>query len=277
MFTRDLPLGIMPVLRRNDPDYQVTLDPGGDEAVEWLLEFLDVGQYTRHELAAALEDFMETAARYIGYQGEVFFEIVDVSDGKQRFQLAPMALGRVIRGPGGYYQPVPKADRKEIGKRFVRIPKDRVWHLKLPRSLGTPRQHRRMLRALGERSDPMPAFQLESMDLGRSVGYDFSAHRRACDISVERATRRWGTIPSLWRVEGTTEYFLFSRRLSWKRAQAELREHALAELNAVLTRVDFPHSVSISGLPAPSEIETMIQRLGTGDVTVGEAMDIEKS
>ena len=112
--------------------------------------------------------------------------------------------------------------------------------------------------------------------MGRGIGYDFSAHHKATLIGTERATRRWGTMPSLFRVEGTTEYFSFSRRLDFKRSQAELRDHILEALNSFLPRLEFRHRITVEGLVSPAKIGEMMSRLQGGDVTISEALDVDR-
>ena len=113
-------------------------------------------------------------------------------------------------------------------------------------------------------------------DLGRGVGYDFSAHQKACDIGTQRATKRWGTMPSFFRVNGTTEYFSFARSLAWKGSQARLRDHILNNLNSLLLRIGFTSQIIVEGLTPPEVIEEMMGKLQRGEVTVKEAMDVDR-
>jgi hypothetical protein len=277
IFTRDLPLGVMPIGGRRE-GYRALLEPPDDATASWLVELLDVGRFSRKDLSEALVDFVEMAVRYLAYSGEALFEIATMPDeANGGLRLLGLPPGRVIRTRWGYYQVVPKADRTEIGKgKAIRIPREKIWRITLPRHLGGARRHRRMLKALRERSTPTPNFVLKSQDIGRSAGYELSAHKRACDIGTERATRRWGTMPSFFRVEGTTEYFSFSRRLAWKRAQNEVRDHVIAELNGLLARLGVSHRIVVEGLTTPTEIAQMMGRLRAGDVTVGKALAVDK-
>jgi hypothetical protein len=272
LFTRDLPLGIMP---NRDAQFRVVLEPEDEEVAEGLVSMLDVGRFTRQGLTEATVEFVERLAELIGYRGEALLELVD--GGPDAFpKLAPLPRSPVMRAPGGFYQLIPKADRAELkAGAAIRIPSEKLWRVKLPRDLGGVRGHRRMLAALGERSSPTPNFILRTPDMGRSAGYDFAAHRRACEVGIERATRRWGTIPSRFRVDGTTEYFLFSRRLAFKRAQAELRDHILGELNRLLGRLQIDHRIRVQGLRSAAEIEKTLLRLRAGELTVSEAMRID--
>ena len=279
LFTRDVPLGIMPLRRARDrPEFVVTLDPPDAGVEEWLTRFLDVGQFTQTTLDEALVEFVESASRYLAYLGEVFFELLppDEGDGPPT-QLAPLPPGPVRHLPGRYLQIVPKADREAMeGRRYFAVPSDAMWHVRLPSSLGSPRQHRRMLRRLERLSGLMPDFAMRSTDLGQSESYDLSAHRKASELALERATNRWGTIPSLFQVKGTTEYFLFARRLQWHAAQAGLREHLIVELNALLSRLEVAHRLVVSGLPTAADISHAIALLKAGEIDVAEAMKLPK-
>jgi len=83
-------------------------------------------------------------------------------------------------------------------------------------------------------------------------------------------------MPSFFQVKGTTEYFSFSRSLAWKRSQAQLRDHILEELNSLLGRIGFMSRIVVEGLTSPQEIEEMMNKLQRGDVTVQEAMAVDK-
>jgi hypothetical protein len=281
IFTRDLPIGVMPIRGiRGSEDYRAALDPPDDAVADRIVRLLDVGRFPRHGLAEALGEFVETTTRYLGYRGEVIYEIATTPDddtGAAELRLIPLPPGRVIRTPWGFYQVIPKADRHQRGKGWtVRIPRSKLWRMTLPHRLGGVRRHRRMLKMLRTRASPTPGLTLGRMDMGRGIGYDFSAHHRACSIGTERATRRWGTMPSFFRVEGTTEYFSFSRRLDFKRSQAELRDHVIEQLNLFLGRLGFRHRIAVEGLVSPAEISEMMRRLQTGEVTVSEALDVDR-
>jgi hypothetical protein len=275
LLARDIQLGVMPIRgSRGRPDFRVELTPPDASRAEWLRHFLHVGQFEPHSVEDAVDDFVETSANYIGYFGQMVSEILVDRDGEP-FRLDPLPPGRIIRAPGRYLQIIPKRDRQHLdGRRFASIPRDRIWRLTLPRSLGGARRHRRLIHRLEVLSDPMPRFALQSPDLGHGTGYDFSAYHEACERLQERATRRWGTVPSIQRPVGpTSEYFFIARRLAFLEAQARLREHLLRELNRFLGRIDVPHKIIVSGVPTAEDIAATLERLHDGDVTFAEALD----
>lgn len=275
LLARDIPLGILPIRgTRDHPDFSVELRPANSEREARLCHFLHIGQFEHRSLDEAVIEFADTAANYIGHFGEVYFEIIVDADGEP-LQLDPLPPGHFVRIPGRHLQTIGKRDRLELGvSRFVPIPSERVWRLALPRSLGSARHHRRLLRRLERLSDPMPQFALRSPDLGRSAGFEFTAMRDASDRLQERATRRWGTVPSIQRpVGGSTEYFFIARRLAFFQAQARLREHMIDRLNELLKRLDIPHSIAVFGVPTAKEIAATLDRLHRGEVSFTEALD----
>jgi hypothetical protein len=281
IFTRDLPTGVMPISGISGAErYRATLEPADEDSVDRITRLLDVGQYSQDDLSEAVREFVENATNYIGYSGEVFYEIAQTPErGRDPAGVRLLALppGLVVRTPRAYYQVIPKADRKELGKGWaIRIPRAKVWRIMLPRHLGGVRQHRRMLKLLRKWSSPTPSFMFRRNDMGRGAGYDFTAHDKACDIGTQRATRRWGTMPSFFRVKGTTEYFSFARSLAWKRSQAQLRDHILEELNSLLRHLGFTSQIVVEGLTSPEEVGEMMSKLQRGDVTVKEAMAVDK-
>jgi hypothetical protein len=275
LLARDIPLGILPIRgARDHPKFSVELRPPDSEREARLCRFLHIGRYEHRTLDEAIVEFVDTAANYIGYFGEVYFEIIFDAEGEP-LRLEPLPPGRVVRVPGHYVQVIGKRDREQLGvSRFVRIPAKHIWRLGLPRSLGGARRHRRLLRRLERLSNPTPEFALRSTDLGRSVGFEFAVMRDASDRLQERATRRWGTVPSIQRPVGSsTEYFFIARRLAFLQAQANLREHTIDRLNELLTRLQIPHSIAISGIPSAADIAATLGRLHRGEISFAEALD----
>ena len=278
LLARDIPLGIVPIRgSRDHASFQVELSPPSDERATWLTHFLHIGHYEHHTLDEAVVEFVTTAATYIGYFGEVYLEVLHDAGGEP-IQLDTLPPGRVVRAPRSYLQLIPKADRERVdGRRFVAIPKERMWRLDLPRQLGTAREHRRLLRRLAAWSHPTAPFALRP-DFGRSSGYEFSAHRKASDRLLEKATKRWGTVLSQQRpVDGSAEYFYIARRLAFYQAQALLREHLIAQLNEQLAALGISHTVRMTGIPAAREISEALQRLQTGEVTFADALEATRT
>lgn len=270
MFVRDVPLGIMPS-RHDDGDFAVSLDPSDPVLQERIIVLLEIGQFSRYGLQEAVVDFVETLARDIAFSGECYFEVSDPEGSEGARTLLILPPGIIRRRGASYLQVIPEADRHEGEPAEIEIPAKRMWHITLPPALGSPKEHRKLLRELEQLGMPVPGFALDADHFGAEAGFDFATSRRAMDVAVERVTRRWGTIPSFQRVNGTTEYYLFARRLQWNRAQALLREHILAALNVLLARFGLGR-LDVRGLPSASELSLSIDRLQRGEISVEEAL-----
>lgn len=280
IFTRDVHTGILPYRSGGKYPFTVSLSRKNRNLEKQLTEFLHIGQFGGWALEESLWDCVETLSQYLATFGDVYLEIVH-EDGKEEDGLTGkklefLPLGKVFRLYNRYVQVVPYSDWKRGEKKIYIIPASRIWHIKLPRKLGTPRQHRKMLRRLNALSQPMPEFALKDGSLGGSAKYDFTKHRQNKDIAVEQTTSIWGSIASLSRIQGTTEYYYIVNRLKSTHSQALLREHIFSEVNKLLKRLGIKNSIKIEGLKSSSEILEAIKRLENGTISFSEALDATK-
>lgn len=275
LLARDIPLGIVPYeLRRGTSSFDVKLEPASAERTAWLTELLSTDG-RGHSLQDALTRFVDDVANHMGYFGEVCFELI-FDDGELPVKLAAIAHERLVRLPCVWIQRIPKADRDYLERgRFVVLPGRNVWRLTMPRRLGTPRAHRRLLRRLESMSSTTSGIALRAFEPGhKSFGYDVTAHHSASERSEERATQKWGTVPSMQRPVGdSTEYFYISRRLAFLEAQAALREHIFSQVNDFLKRLGVEERLVVTGLPSAVEIHAAQSRLQNGKLTLSEALD----
>jgi len=285
--------------QRKRPEYDVRLEPANKTLELLLVDALGIGHHHSHDLPGVLVEFVQTTTQYLAYFGELYFELVptepvadetadageDQSDGEEPAgetnpgpnfpTLAPLPPGKVRRIPFRYLQMIPKGDREHAGgKRFIDIPAERIWHIKLPASLGPPRAHRRMLERLSPLDGLAPDFALQIGDMGRSVGYDATLYHAACAARREQLTKNWGRIPSLFQIDGPTEYHSLARVLHWQQTQAVIREHIITKLNGLLERLGLEHRLVVGGLPSPEEIGLALRRMQAAEITVAEAMDV---
>jgi hypothetical protein len=276
MFIRDIPLGIMPNRHsEHDTTFTVMLEPPDSAREERVTALIDIGQFPRHGLREALVDFIETLANDLAFLGERFFEIAPVQENDGNPTLLTLPPGIIHTGRSSFRQVIPEADRRPGDPDEIEIPAELMWHVTLPAALGSVKEHRKLLADLERLGLPVPRFALDGARLGAEVGFDFATSRRAMDIAIERATARWGTIPSFQRIKGSTEYYLFARRLQWNHSQALLREHILAELNTLLKRLELPR-VSMHGIPTARQLCTAIEQLHQGRISVEEAMKLTR-
>jgi hypothetical protein len=242
---------------------------------------LHVGGYLGHDLSDTIIKFVQDSAQYLGAHGEMFFEIVDgdsnsngnILTGKS-LELLPM--GKVIRIFNRYAQIVPIRDWKRGEPKAIFIPASKIWHLTLPKKLGSPRNHRRLIKRLNYLARPMPDFASKDGKLGNSVQYNFMLDHKRKDVAVEYLTRTWGSIPSLRQIKGTTEYYYIVHSLQFSYSQALIREHIIAELNNVLKRLGMRNTVKVEGLPLAKDILEAIHKMQSGEIGFAEAVAATK-
>ncbi len=276
MFIRDVHTGIMPFRSGGKYPFTVALSRKNQSLEKQLQSFLNIGQYGGWSLEEAVWDAVETLSQYLATFGEVYLEVVSKEDvpkkGIKDKELEFLPLGKIVKLFGRYIQIVPLKDWKRGEKKFYIIPSDRIWHLKLPRKLGTPRSHRKMLKRLNVLSEPMPEFALKDGELGSSAKYDFSVHHHLKDLAIERVTSNWGSIRSLSQIKGTTEYYYIVNRLQSAHSQALLREHIIKEINELLSQQGVKNTIKVEGLALSKDIKATIPRLEKGEIGFDEAL-----
>lgn len=265
--------GLMPFrsLRGDASTFRVDVVPEDSELAGWVAGLLGARSPRAYELEDATCSFIRDVGQWLALSGEVFFEISETTtDGKPTVALLKLPPGRVTRILSRYVQWVPSHLQAQHG-RCVVVPAASIWHVRLPKELGSPRRHRRMMRQLSNASGIGPPFTFEDGQFGATVpGYDFSAYHRAIDAEVEHLTRRWGGIPRLHVVKGATEYYFFERHAQWSRTQALVREHVIGEINVLFHRLR-PHCrLVVDGLPTSAELLDVTTRLRKGEVGFAE-------
>lgn len=269
VFTRDALLGAVPIGGRSTsrPGFEVRLDGGTNDERAAVIHLLGRDSI-HHGLTVAVCDLLEEAANVIAAYGQVDYELVSEvgPDGSSRppsLRLVPpgtlLSFGRLIvqRSPGGKGKRLPA---------FVRIPRSKLFRLKLPRSLGTPRRHRAMLRRLDRIDRGLPR------DLAKIPAYfDYPAATRAAESEVIRLVRRWGVLVFM-RPENMTSYFDVAGTIAYRRAQTIVRNDLVESLNRLLSERSLPR-VRLVGLPTVPEIEAALRELEAGEIDLKEALE----
>lgn len=271
LLARDIPMGLGPRPRRGESEFGVVLN-GAEPEEDWILQLLDIGPHRVRTVAEAVAEFVETVGHYLGHYGEIVFEVK--VDSGHPMKLMALPPGRVYRTPFGFLQMIPRADREELGRGpWVRLPLARCWRISMPAVLGGARGHRRTLRRLRHGILGIPDFASGRLDLGRELGFDFSAHRKALERHDERETRLWGSVSSLMSAPGpSSEYFFIARRLEFHRAQALLRELIIERLNEWLENQPEPVTISYTGIVRSAEIDQGLAELHRGEIGFTEAL-----
>jgi hypothetical protein len=273
VMTRDAHLGLVPIGgRSSDTAFAVKLH--GDTTRELELVQLLARSSMDYGLSEAACGLIEQVAEVLVSYGEASYELFETvvrertegsegSVGQERARLEldlvpPLSLHRF--GPG-LFQIAP-ADGNGKVPRLLRVPADRIWTIRLPRSLGGSRGQRRMLRQLDRLERRSRCFNMNPTAI--PVGYDFVWAQRAVAAAAIRKTRRWGVVeqPSMQEM---TSYYTVAGRIENRRAQARLRDHIVAGLNEFLRSCGLP-AIEIEGAPSEADIASVLARLEAGEL-----------
>ena len=119
-----------------------------------------------------------------------------------------------------------------------------------------------------------PRFYRQDLEQGITTkNYDFLKYVRNCEIYFNRVTRKWGWDRKDWSQDKCTEYYSFYKMLSFRYAQAILREHIIREINQLLDRLSVKCKLNVIGLPTAKEIIQIRSDMQKGDISFTEVSD----
>jgi hypothetical protein len=274
MFTQDVPLAVMPIGGKTDKqkNFNVALDgeSGACERAQQLIG--DIARYDRHDLAGIVCDAVEETARHLAWEGCAVYEVI--RDDSDSSHIHGFTSRRLIRLPGGFLQVIPRGDWELWKKKWNFIPASKVWYFEMPSSLGGREGYRTVLRKLRQFERLGPPFWRQDMERGKqSKSFDFQLYVRNTDIYLGRVTRAWGWNRRDWSQERSTEFFSFYKIVSFRWAQAVLREHIVNELNRLFARLRIACQLRINGLPTADDILMTKKELLDGKISFGLAAE----
>jgi hypothetical protein len=162
-------------------------------------------------------------------------------------------------------QVAPPASWPSLERKYALLEKSAVWQIDMPQELGGVRGFRRILKELSAWSALGPKFYQEDLQKGQLPReLVFGDYRRAHQIELFRATRSWGWNGRDWSLDYITEYYQFYRHLTYKWAQAILREHIVRQLNSLFRRLGISAQIVMDGLSSPRDILKVREQMQAG-------------
>lgn len=275
IFIQRMSMAVLPFRTGSSYPFTVTLAETDETLENDLIGFLrSLGTYRNaNSLTDAFHDAIDSIARYLVTNGEAYLEIVGDSTqtGIHDKHLELLPPGTIIHAFDKYFQIVPQPDWEYAHRKYFVIPASRILHIKLPRSLGSPRTHHRMLKKLGAVPSSIPDFVLKSSDFGSSLQFEPQVSQHIRTIAIERTTLRWGSILDHNLDENITGFHDIVEELKTAYTKALIREHITEKLQTVLTGLGITARLEISGLKSTSEIRRTIQRLEKGEIDLAQA------
>jgi hypothetical protein len=164
-----------------------------------------------------------------------------------------------------YLQAAPRECWRDLDRKYVLLEKSAVWRIDMPQELGGTRGFKRILKGLSAWSGLGPAFYQDDLEKRRLPReFAFGDYRRAHQLELYRVTRSWGWNSRDWSLDYVTEYYQFYRHLTFKWAQAILREQILTEFNSLFRRLGISAQLVAEALSSPGDILKIRDQMEAG-------------
>jgi hypothetical protein len=182
---------------------------------------------------------------------------------------------RVFRVPGGHLQVTPRDALPEMNRRrWVYLPNADLWRVEMPLELGGSAGYRKILSSVARLGDGMPDFyRADAIESGRLSGFDFKVRKQAVKKYGAALTRSFGYGFRDTDSESMTECYFVYRHITFAWAKAVIRNHIVAEINRLASKIGIVARIEVAGLPSPAEIIDIRQKAITGEIAFGAALE----
>ncbi|MEH2564968.1 hypothetical protein [Bradyrhizobium sp. AZCC 2289] len=271
MFMRDIPLSIMPIRARDAGTYNARIIGTNHEVERATALLQSLTRYARTNLKELVGDAITEIATNVAWYGRAPYEISNRDD----VRLTSFTPRRLFVTPWLCVQAVPRTDRESWKEAFILIPRRDLWVVEVPKALGGYHGYRKILRELARFRDTTPKFWMKDLERRQTDShFNFVEYRREVEIYECRVTRRWGWNRRDFSSRNWTEFALFYRVMTFRWAQATLREHILLELNLLLSQLRIKAKIKVSGLPTPENILGLRSEMVFGNVSYSKAYEM---
>ena len=281
MFIRDIQLAIIPPPNsKGDTSLRVKLHNNNPKLESQLIRLMDSltrlqSFFKDNDINDATIQLINTLTNRLAHFGEVYIEIISTKtqEGIESKELGILPPGKILKIPNKYIQVIPPIDRGNKESKFILIPSNKIWQLKMPASLGGSSKHRKIIKRLNALSQLGPAWiHKEHKSIDYNPEYDFWHHQKSKDLAMASITGIWSGVPSYLISKGTTEYYRLTRKMQFTYCQALLREHIIHEFNSMLKKEGIHNEIKIEGISTANDIKTMIYKLPRNKVNFNEVV-----
>lgn len=273
MFQEDLQTGIFPYRMRIDHGERISIVADEEERNKIAAVCEPIGRGSSHSAEDSVEGAVQDIALRLAHYGVALFELLHGSNSELP-TLSSFNPSHVWSLPGFYLQLAPRSSWKYAKKKYALLEKSGIWRVKLPAKLGTAREHRSLLSQLSAWPELGPDFLPVELHKGRfPEEFRVGDYNRMLRIHNYRVTRKWGWACRNLSLNYTSEYYQFYRTLTFKWAQALMREHIVSELSALFTRLNISAKLSLQGVRSASEILEIRERMRQGSLDFAGAYE----
>lgn len=273
MFTEDIHLAIMPIGGRTDKQQQFAVEFQGDapdcaRAKEVVGE---LGEFDRYDTAGMVCDAVDNIARHLAWEGQAVFEIIY---DEEQIYLNGLTTKNLFKTFNWYLQLIPSGDWDLWKRKFTIANKRKIWKVEMPHKLGGVRGYKKVLKKLRKYTYLGPDFYRQDLERGIAAkDFDFSKYVRSGEIYFNRVTHAWGWNRRDWSQDKCTEFYSFYKMLSFRHAQAILREHVVGEINRLLSRLSINCKLIVTGLPTAKDIIKIRNDMQKGELSFTAVSD----
>lgn len=273
MFTEDIHLAIMPIGGRTEKQENFTVEFQGEEPdCERAKEIVgELGEFDKHDTARMFCDAVDNIARHLAWEGQAVYEIIK---DQEQIYIHGITSKNLFRLLFWCLQIIPPGDWGLWKRKITVVNKKKIWQVRMPRSLGGSSHYKKILKRLTKYNHLGPDFFKKDLERGISTkSYDFMKYVRSSEIYFNRVTYKWGWNRRDWSQKKCTEFYSFYKMLSFRYAQAVLREHIINEINQLLNRLSVKCKLVVNGLPTAKEILQIRNSMQKGDISFTEVSD----
>lgn len=273
MFTEDIHLAIMPIGGRSEKQSNFSVELQGEDAeCDKAKDIIgELGQFDKYDTEAMVCDAVEHVARNLAWEGHAVYEIIQNNEQVYVHGFTSKNLFKVLYW---YLQIIPPEDWGLWKRKYAVLNEKKVWKIRMPNELGGTSGYKKILRSLRKYNHFGPDFYRQDIERGiTSRNYDFIKYVRSSEVYFNRITLKWGWNRRDWSQDKCTEFYSFYKMLSFRHAQAVLREHIIDEINQLFDRLSVKCKLVVVGLPTAKEILQIRKDMQKGNVSFSEASD----
>ena len=144
----------------------------------------------------------------------------------------------------------------------------------MPIVLGGCRGYRAMLKNLARFLHLHPSFLTDESGEQEWPAYlDLQRYVREAKLFESKVTARWGWGRRDATDRNWTEFYAIYRNVTFKWAQACIREHIVKELNQLFQRLNIEAKIVMEGLPTARKILEIRKQMCEGKISLSDAFD----
>lgn len=276
MFIEDIHLGVMPWRAQSSDraEYKVDILGNDHDQKRTVALLSSLAKHEHRNIEENLSDAIREVVQQLAWHGQSVHEILQNQDHESCYRLQDFTPRRLLHVFGYFIQLVPKEDRDLWKKTITVLPENDIWAIYMPKALGGYIGYRATIRGLNMFQHLGPNFRLTDLEkFDRTPYFDFQRYVREAQIFNFRITKNWGWNHRDSSLNNCTEFMLFYKILTFKWAQAIVREHIISEFNALLIQLGIDSKVIVAGLPSPTDILRIRGEMSDGTISFSGASE----